>query len=72
MGTVQMTKGQPVLHEGMAAADGNAAGMCEYTGTLSLASVPDDGVARDLFVNFEAGGNSTYLLDSFWLRAPHV
>lgn len=72
MGTVQMTKGQSVLHEGMAAADGNAAGMCEYTGTLSLASVPDDGVAHDLFVNFEAGGNSTYLLDSFWLRAPHV
>ena len=44
-------------------------GVCEYTGTLSLAEVPDDGVARDLFLNFEAGTDATYLLDYFWLRA---
>jgi hypothetical protein len=69
LGVVQMTKGKPVLHEGMNTADGNAAGVCEYAGTLSLTGLPDDGVAHDLYLNFEAGANATYLLDSFWLRA---
>ena len=58
-----------MVGEGMAAADGNAAGVCEYSGSLSLVGVPDDGVAHGVFLNFEAGGNATYLLDYFWLRA---
>ena len=64
-----MAKGKHVTGEGMSAADGNGEGICEYTGTLSLAAVPDDGVAHDLFLNFEAGADATYLLDYFWLRA---
>jgi hypothetical protein len=44
-------------------------GCVKYTGTLLLAEVLDDGVARDLFLNFEAGADATYLLDYFWLRA---
>ena len=35
-----MTNGKPVVGEGMAAADGNAKGLCEYSGTLEL---PADG-----------------------------
>ena len=69
LGTVAMTSGKPVSDEGMAIADGNVEGVCEYTGRLSLAGVPDDGVAHDLYLNFEAGANATYLLDYFWLRS---
>ena len=69
MGTVVMTKGKPVVGEGTALADGNAEGVCEYRGTLSLEGVPDDEQAHDLYLNFEAGANATYLLDYFWLRA---
>jgi hypothetical protein len=68
MGTVVMKKGKPVVGEGMAVADGNAEGVCEYRGMLSLAGVLDDDTAHDLFLNFEAGANATYLLDYFWLR----
>lgn len=59
----------------MAAADGNTAGVCEYRGTLSLEAVvwanesSREAPAHDLFLNFEAGGNATYLLDYFWMRA---
>ena len=67
IGTLHMTKGKPVVGEGMAAADGNVAGLCEYSGTLALP--PDDGEAHDLYANFLAGSNATYLLDYFWLRA---
>ena len=38
-----MANGRAVAGEGTSAADGNAAGSCEYTGTLSLEQVPDDG-----------------------------
>ena len=64
-----MSNGKAVVDEGSAAADGNAAGSCEYTGTLSLETVPDDGAAHDLFLNFVASEKATYLLDHFWLRA---
>ena len=73
LGSIQMVKGRPVVNEGMATADGNAAGVCDYVGTLSLqalqSDLSDDGVAHDLYLNFEAGANATFLLDSFWLRA---
>lgn len=69
IGTVRMANGRAVAGEGTSAADGNAAGSCDYTGTLSLEQVPDDGTAHDLFLNFVAGDMATYLLDFFWLRA---
>eukprot|EP01052_Picozoa_sp_SAG31_P085045 SAG31_NODE_45463_length_258_cov_1.767296_1_plen_67_part_01 len=64
-----MVKGKPIINKGMNAPDGNAAGSCEYTGTLSMVDVPDDGFAHDLYINFLAEANATYLLDCFWLRA---
>lgn len=71
LGSVQMVKGNPVVNEGMAAADGNAAGVCDYVGTLSLEALQHDlvdDVAHDLYLSFEAGANATFLLDSFWMR----
>lgn len=72
MGTVQMTNGSPVQGDGIAAVDGNAAGMCEYFGTLSLEAAPDNGTAHDLYVNFLAGPNATFLLDTFGCEQPNA
>ena len=65
IGTLQLAdKGVLVTGEGRSAGDGNAPGWCDYEGELEL---PKDGATHDLYANFDAGSDASFVLDHFTL-----